>query len=142
MTRPDLSILLVEDDDVCAEATVRSLRQRHCRSPVSWVKDGVEALEVLRGQHQAVSIEKPYIVLLDLNMPRMNGFEFLAEVRADAQLRSSVIFVLSTSDSDTDRTRAYHDNIAGYIVKSSIGPQFAKLTQLLSDYGSTVLMPH
>lgn len=142
MTKRDLTILLVEDDDVCAEATVRSLRQCHCRTPVSWVRDGVEALEVLRGRHHAVAVEKPYIVLLDLNMPRMNGFEFLSEVRADPDLRSSVIFVLTTSDADSDLTRAYHENIAGYIVKSSIGAQFAKLSQLLTDYDSTVLMPN
>jgi CheY-like chemotaxis protein len=136
-----VSILLVDDDDVAAESVVRSLRKHAMDFPVVLARDGLEALEILRGDHADLSIERPYLVLLDLNMPRMNGFEFLHEVRNDKTLRDSIIFVLTTSDAESDRMRAYQDNIAGYMVKSAVGPQFAKLASLLDNYRSTVSLP-
>ncbi len=136
-----VSILLVDDDDVAAESVVRSLRKHAMDFPVVLARDGLEALEILRGDHTDLIIERPYLVLLDLNMPRMDGFEFLHEVRNDNNLRDSIIFVLTTSDADSDRTRAYHENIAGYMVKSAVGPQFAKLASLLDNYRSTVSLP-
>lgn len=136
-----VTILLVDDDDVAAESVVRSLRKHAMDFPVVLARDGLEALEILRGDHADLTIEKPYLVLLDLNMPRMDGFEFLHEVRNDKKLRDSIIFVLTTSDADTDRARAYHENIAGYMVKSAVGPQFAKLASLLENYRSTVSLP-
>jgi CheY-like chemotaxis protein len=71
----------------------------------------------------------------------MNGFEFLQELRSDQKLRDTVVFVLTTSGADSDRTRAYQENIAGYMVKSAVGPQFSKLVKLLDDYHSTVQLP-
>lgn len=136
-----VNILLVDDDDVAAESVVRSLRKHTVDFPVTLARDGIEALEILRNPLPDLRIEKPYIILLDLNMPRMDGFEFLQEIRGDKQLHDSIVFVLTTSDVDTDRTRAYHANIAGYMVKSSVGPQFAKLAALLENYRSTVALP-
>jgi len=83
----------------------------------------------------------PMVVLLDLNMPRMDGLEFLTEIRADAILHSTVIFVLTTSSRDADRSQSYQRNIAGYMVKSEVGPQFAKLARLLTAYGDAVSLP-
>jgi CheY-like chemotaxis protein len=136
-----LSILLVEDDDVAAESVTRSLARNGVNFPVVWVEDGVAALSVLRGQSARQDIPRPRIVLLDLNMPRMNGFEFLAALRADPQLKDEVVFVLTTSDIDADRTRAYQEQIAGYMVKSDVGPQFAKLTGLFLAYREAVCLP-
>jgi CheY-like chemotaxis protein len=136
-----VNILLVDDDDVAAEAVVRSLRKHTVDFPITLARDGIEALEILRRTHADLSIEKPYLILLDLNMPRMNGFEFLQEVRSDNQLHDSIVFILSTSDADSDKARAYHENIAGYMVKSSVGPQFSKLAALLDNYRSTVALP-
>ena len=135
------SILLVEDDDVAAESVVRSLTRSGVHFPVTWVQDGIEALTVLRGRGGALRAERPRVVLLDLNMPRMNGFELLAALRNDPVLCSEVVFVLSTSDADEDRTRAYHEQIAGYMVKSAVGPQFAKLAGLLLAYREAVSLP-
>ena len=137
-----INILLVDDDDVSAESVVRSLRKNAVDFPITLARDGMEALEILRETHPHLSIEKPYLVLLDLNMPRMNGFEFLHEVRGDKTLHSSVIFVLTTSDAESDRVRAYEENIAGYMVKSVVGPQFAKLTSLLESYRATISLPN
>lgn len=137
-----INILLVDDDDVSAESVVRSLRKNAVDFPVTLARDGLEALEILRATHPQLSIEKPYLVLLDLNMPRMNGFEFLHEIRQDKELHNSVIFVLTTSDADSDRVRAYEENIAGYLVKSAVGPQFSKLASLLECYRAAVSLPN
>lgn len=136
-----MHILLVEDDDVAAESVVRSLRKHDMHFPITIAQDGLEALEILRNKHAQLSIKRPFVVLLDLNMPRMNGFEFLEEVRADEALKRSVIFILTTSDSDADRSRAYNDHIAGYMVKSAVGPQFSKLARLLQNYEAAVRLP-
>jgi len=66
------------------------------------------------------ALEKPYIILLDLNMPRMSGIEFLEVIRHDDALRDTVVFVLTTSKADEDRTAAYKKHVAGYIVKSDV----------------------
>jgi CheY-like chemotaxis protein len=136
-----VSILIIEDDDVAAESVVRSLRKHEMDFPVILARDGIEALEILRNDHTDLTIEKPYLILLDLNMPRMNGFEFLEEIRNDKRLQKSIVFVLTTSDADSDKSRAYDKNIAGYMVKSAVGPQFAKLAALLENYRSTVSFP-
>ena len=136
-----VNILLVDDDDVAAESVVRSLRKNTIDFPITLARDGVEALEILRRSHTDLSIEKPYLILLDLNMPRMDGFEFLQEIRNDKDLHDSIVFVLTTSDFDSDKTRAYNENIAGYMVKSAVGPQFAKLATLLDNYRSTIALP-
>ncbi|HXQ22155.1 Two-component response regulator [Burkholderiales bacterium] len=141
MANPTLSLLLVEDDDVAAEAACRGLARSGVNFPVVWVEDGLVALAVLRGQSTRAQVARPRIVLLDLNMPRMNGFEFLAAIRADRAFRDEVIFVLTTSDDDEDRSRAYREQIAGYIVKSAVGPQFAKLAGLLLAYRDAVCLP-
>ena len=67
-------------------------------------------------------------------MPVMNGFEFLEHIRKDKKLNNTVVFILTTSNEDNDRTRAYHNNVAGYMVKHAIGPQFAKLATLMDAY--------
>lgn len=136
-----MSVLLIDDDDVASESVVRSLKKNVGCNPIVLAQDGLEALDILRGEHPALNIVKPFLVLLDLNMPRMNGFEFLREVRSDANLRDCVIFVLTTSDADTDRTQAYRENIAGYLVKSAVGPKFTKLATLLEDYQNVVRLP-
>ena len=138
---PPFSVLLIDDDDVAAEAVVRGLRKQELTCPIVVAEDGQVALQILRGQNAARHIAKPYLVLLDLNMPRMNGFEFLHALRADQALRSTLVFVLSTSGSDGDRARAYDENIAGYMVKSGLGPQLKGLAQFLTEYRSAILLP-
>ncbi len=137
---PALNVLLIEDDDVAAEAVVRGLRRYASDCSVVPAEDGTAALQILRGKHQR-RIAKPYIVLLDLNMPHMNGLEFLRQLRADAELRKTVVFVLTMSGTESDRIRAYEENIAGYIVKSEVGPQFSGLARFLTEYRGAVRLP-
>jgi CheY-like chemotaxis protein len=138
---PKLNILLIEDDDVAAESVQRSLLKAGCDFPVVWAEDGAVGLEVLRGIDKVRSCSSPRLILLDLNMPRVNGFEFLQQLRDDPKLHDEVVFVLTTSNSDVDRFKAYQNNIAGYMVKSAVGPQFAKLSRLLGSYSEAVSLP-
>jgi CheY-like chemotaxis protein len=136
-----LSILLIEDDDVATEAAKRNLSKNGIEFPVYTAANGVEGLKALRGEGPDGELPKKLVVLLDLNMPVMNGFEFLDALRADPVLRSTVVFVLTTSDADADRTRAYHNCIAGYMVKSALAAQFTNLAQLLIRYDDSVRFP-
>lgn len=141
MPKTPLNILLVDDDDVAIEAVVRSFRKSGLDFAITPAENGLVALDILRNHHPERKIDKPYLILLDLNMPGMSGLEFLQTIRSDTQLREAVVFVLTTSDSDQDRTQAYDENIAGYMTKSSVGPQFKKLVQLLEEYSSSVILP-
>ena len=135
------SLLVVDDDDVAAEAVVRGMRKHGMDCAIVIAEDGMAALQILRGKHSTRQIAKPYLVLLDLNMPRMNGIEFLRELRSDDQLRGTVVFVLTTSGSDVDRAHAYRECIAGYMVKSGLGPQLSGLARFLTEYRTSVLPP-
>ncbi len=136
-----LSVFLIDDDDVACESVIRSFKKSGIPFPIITAGDGLEALEILRGSHPTKKIPEPFVILLDLNMPRMNGFEFLKELRNDAALSSNVVFILTTSNDDNDRSRAYQDHIAGYMVKSAVGQQFNHLAKLILSYQDTVFLP-
>jgi CheY-like chemotaxis protein len=133
-----LSILLVEDDDVAAESVTRSLKKVSSDIEIVTAENGQIALDIIEGKRDSCTITRPYIVLLDLNMPIMNGHEFLEEIRSSEKHKDIVVFVLTTSDDDRDRSKAYHNNIAGYMIKSSVGPQFSKLATLLLSYQAAI----
>ncbi len=132
-----VTLLLVEDDDIDAMGVERALKRRRIANPLLRARDGIEALEILRSGQ----VEKPYLVLLDLNMPRMGGLEFIQEVRKDPKLSDAVVFVLTTSKSDEDMTAAYRSHVAGYIVKSEVGDCFSNVVQMLDAYWQIVLLP-
>lgn len=135
-----VNILLVDDDDVDTEMVIRGFRNHRIANPITVAENGTEALKVLRGNGEGPLV-KPFVILLDLNMPGMNGFEFLEELRDDPKLKDSVVFVLTTSNAETDRARSYNKNVAGYIVKSEVGPSFKKAVDLLDHYWTTVTLP-
>lgn len=135
------SLLLIDDDDVAAEAVKRNLHKHGLRCPVIVAEDGAAALTILRGTHPERQIDAPRLVLLDLNMRGMNGFEFLRELRADAALRGTVVFVLTTSAAESDVVRAYQEGVAGYLTKSTLGPQLRGLARFLTEYGSATVLP-
>jgi len=112
-----IRILLVEDDDGDAKALQRAFAKASIPNPIIRAMDGVEALEILRGENGRTKPDSPLMLLVDLNMPRMGGIELIEALRADAGLRHLVVFILTTSDSEEDRRAAANVNVAGYIVK-------------------------
>ncbi|MEJ6077583.1 response regulator [Vibrio sp. 1-Bac 57] len=134
----EVSILLVEDDDIDAKAVERGFAKLKLANPIIKTKNGLEALELLR---QPDAIQRPYLILLDLNMPIMGGLEFLKIIRQDEELKNTIIFVLTTSSADQDLVAAYNENIAGYIVKSDVKGGFDKVIKLLDCYWRVVMLP-
>ena len=132
-----LTVLLVEDDDIDAEGIQRKLRKKSIGNTIVRAHDGIEALELLR----ANKVPKPYIILLDLQMPRMNGIEFLNIIRDDEQLSSSVIFILTTSTDENDIVSSYKKNIAGYFIKTEVGEDFSSVVDMLEGYWKISYMP-
>ena len=136
-----VTILLVDDDDVAAEAVERAFHRAKIANPIVRARDGVEALAMLRDKSVPPTVSRPHLILLDLKMPRMNGLTFLQELRNDPELKQTIVFVLTTSDSEKDRYDAYKHLIAGYIVKSRAGQDFMELIQLLDHYWRVVEFP-
>jgi CheY-like chemotaxis protein len=138
MKNSSLDILLVEDDDVDVMNVKRAFDKNHIANPLFVAGNGLEALEKLR------SGEVPQgrrIVLLDLNMPKMNGIEFLRELRNDPALAPTPVVVLTTSNNDRDKIEAYNLNVAGYLVKPVAFAEFSELMVTLNKYWTLVEMP-
>lgn len=135
-----VSILLVEDDDGDAIAVRRAFSRAKIANPIRRAVDGVEALEILRAEPGPGEI-RPNIVLLDINMPRMNGLETLREIRRDALLQKLVVVVLTTSDDPRDIEEAYDGNVAGYIVKQSAGSEFLRVMDSLDGFLKVIELP-
>ena len=134
-------VLLVEDNEVDREAVRRAFREHRIANPIHDARDGIDALDALRGTNGRARLPRPYLILLDVNMPRMDGIELLGALRADRSLHDSIVFVLTTSKSDEDKIAAYRANVAGYIVKSDVGAGFLNLIELLDHYWKIVQFP-
>jgi CheY-like chemotaxis protein len=134
----ELNILLVEDDQVDVMNVQRAFKKNNISNPLWMAGNGVEALDVLRSGDLPQS---RLLVLLDLNMPRMNGIEFLRSLRADPDLKHLPVVVLTTSDDERDRVEAYQMNVAGYIVKPVTFVNFCEAMATLNKYWSLVEMP-
>lgn len=139
-TRPykEVTILLVDDDDVDVMGVERALKKLKILNPIVRACDGLEGLALLRDSQ---AVKRPYIVLLDLNMPRMNGLEMLAELRKDSRLSNAVVFILTTSKADEDKVEAYQQHVAGYIIKSQVGDGFLRVMEMLDHYWRVVELP-
>ncbi len=133
-----VNILLVEDDDVDVLNVRRAFAKHNITNPVFTAGNGVEALEMLRNGSVPRSRR---IVLLDLNMPMMNGIEFLRALRADPELRLTPVVVLTTSNDERDRTEAYNLNVAGYILKPVTFMNFGEVMATLNRYWALVELP-
>jgi CheY-like chemotaxis protein len=131
-----LNILLVEDDEVDVMTVQRAFKKGNITNPLYIAGNGIEALSMLRGEPGTPSIvpAERRIILLDLNMPKMNGLEFLHELRADASLGHIPVVVLTTSNEERDRVQAYQLNVAGYILKPVTFSIFVELMITLNKY--------
>ena len=142
LTKRNVPYLIVDDDEVDVMAIRRVFKQMGIDDRMSVAHNGLEALERLRGENGHTAMQKPYMILLDLNMPKMNGFEFLKTIRADPNLRGSIVFVLTTSRDEQDRLDAYDLNVAGYIVKADAGRTFRQTVEMLETYRDLVKFPN
>ena len=138
-----INILLVEDDEVDVMNVKRAFKKYKITNPLFIAENGIKALEMLRshnGQPPQVPLTRR-LVLLDLNMPKMNGLEFLHEMRKDEELKRIPVIVLTTSDEDKDRIEAYNLNVAGYILKPVTFSNFAEVMVALNKYWTLCEMP-
>lgn len=130
-------ILLVEDDQVDKMTVVRALKEIHVTNPLVHRENGEEAVHYL----QDPASEKPCIILLDLNMPIMNGLEFLKAVKNDGKLKRIPIVVLTTSDEQQDKINSFDLGVAGYMAKPVDYRQFVEVMRSIDAYWTISEMP-
>ena len=128
-----ITFVVVEDDDVDMMSIERALKRIRLKNPILRAKDGIAALELLHGTDAEAAMETPYIILLDLNMPRMNGIDFLAALRKDPRTEMARVFVLTTSETDQDIMNAHAHKIMGYIFKSDLLGSLSEAIDSLED---------
>jgi CheY-like chemotaxis protein len=135
------SLLLVDDDEVDVMTVKRAFKKNNITSPLFVASNGLEALALLRSNEMPLLPGQRRLILLDLNMPKMGGIEFLRELRADPELRPLPVIVLTTSNEDKDKVEAYNLNVAGYIIKPVTFAKFVEAVGTLNKYWSLSEMP-
>ena len=134
-TSREVNILVVEDDEIDVKALLMAFKKLKIANPVTVAKDGIEGWEALQ------SLARPYLLILDINMPRMNGIELLGKIRATEKYHDSIVFVLTTSTDDKDKFEAYNLNVAGYMLKSDMGTSFIRAIEMVEQYWKVVEFP-
>ncbi|HEY9748747.1 MAG TPA: response regulator [Allocoleopsis sp.] len=129
-----INLLLVDDDEVDVMNVQRAFKKNNITNPLYIAANGLEALQILRGQTESAIPTQRRLILLDLNMPKMGGIEFLRELRADTALKNIPVIVLTTSNEDSDKVEAYNLNVAGYILKPVTFARFVEAMATLNKY--------
>jgi CheY-like chemotaxis protein len=129
-----VNILLVEDDEVDVMNVKRAFKKNNVTNPLFVCNNGVEAIEFLKKQKEKAPSEVPKIILLDLNMPKMGGIDFLKAIRANDDFKYLSVFVMTTSNEDKDKVDAYNLNVAGYILKPLSMERFIEAVSTLNNY--------
>jgi chemotaxis family two-component system response regulator Rcp1 len=129
-----IEILLVEDNEPDLDLTMEALQSGKLQNRIHVARDGIEALEFLRRQGKNAGAPRPHLILLDLNMPRMDGRETLAEIKRDPDLQSIPVVVLTTSKSEEDIARSYELQCNCYINKPVDLPQFMEVVRAIEDF--------
>ena len=130
MNQKLVNILLVEDDEVDVMNVKRAFSKNKIMNPLFIAGNGVEALEMLEDK----IIPLPKIIILDINMPKMNGIEFLKIMRENEKLKNISVFVMTTSNEDSDKIDAYNLNVAGYILKPLSFEKFLTSVATLKNF--------
>ncbi len=133
-----INILLVEDDEVDVMTVKRAFAKNNISNPLFVAHNGLEALELLRKEDTPA---KRRLILLDVNMPKMNGIEFLRELRADPKLQQACVVMMTTSNEERDRIEAFKLNVAGYLLKPVTFQQFAEVMSTINKYWALMEMP-
>jgi len=130
-----VTILLVEDDEIDVKALRWAFDKLKIANPLVVASDGVEAWEVLQ------TLPRPYLIITDLNMPRMNGIELLRKIRESDRFRDSIVFCLTTSNDEADKIAAYNLNVAGYMLKTDMGTSFQRAIAMIDNFWKVVEFP-
>jgi CheY-like chemotaxis protein len=138
ISRP-IEILLVEDNPGDVRLTIEALRDTKVLNNLSFAKDGVEAIAFLRREREYVNAVRPDIILLDLNLPKKDGREVLAEIKADLNLRSIPVVVLTTSQAEEDILKSYNLHANCYIAKPVDLDQFVTVVQTIEGFWLTIV---
>lgn len=135
MNNKPFSILHIDDDQVDRMIIEKVIRKSGITTHLFHAADGEEALDLLRGTNgKTVPDPMPDIIITDINMPRMNGLEFLKELRSDPQLHHISVLIMTTSNDDADRKEAFSYNVSGYVIKPVDIHQFESTFQILHAY--------
>ena len=134
-----IHILMVEDDPADVRLTREALKNKKVHTTMDTVEDGIEAMAYLRKEGIYADMRRPDLILLDLNMPRMDGREVLSELQNDPRLRHIPVIVLTTSEGEEDILSAYEMNANCYITKPVDWRQFIKVVELIEDFWLTVV---
>ncbi len=134
-----IEILLVEDNAGDIRLTQEALKESHLIVNLSIVRDGMEAMRLLRGEGQHANKPAPDLILLDLNLPRKDGREVLEEIKNDAELKRIPVVVLTTSEAESDILTTYGLHANCYINKPVDMDQFIKIVKLLEEFWFTIV---
>ena len=138
-----IEILLVEDNPGDVRLTVEGLKESKVRNNLHVARDGVEAMEFLHREGQHSSAVRPDLILLDLNLPRMDGREVLLEIKSDPKLKTIPVVVLTTSRAEHDVLRSYELQANCYITKPVDLEQFITVVKSIEDFWFTIVtLPH
>ena len=132
-------VLIAEDDPAALHLTLKALSIVNSRIRPHIARNGAEALAFLR--RETGTPPGQYIMLVDINMPRMSGLEMLGALRSDQRLHKAVVFMLTTSRDERDLMVAHHHNVAGYIARQNAGADFLALLDTLDHYWRIVELP-
>jgi CheY-like chemotaxis protein len=133
-----INIILVEDDEVDVMTVKRAFAKNNMSNPLYVAHNGIEALDLLRRDNAPA---RRRLILLDVNMPKMNGIEFLRELRADPNLQHLTVVMMTTSNEERDRIDAFKLNVAGYLLKPVTFQQFAEVMSTINKYWALMEMP-
>src|SRR6266849_3509556 len=134
-----INILLVEDNPGDVRLTIEALKEAKVSNKLTTVPDGVEALAYLRREGRYAHAARPDLILLDLNLPRKDGREVLAEIKADQELRRIPVVVLTTSQSEEDISKAYDLNANCYVAKPVDLDHFIKVVRIIEEFWLTIV---
>jgi CheY-like chemotaxis protein len=138
-----MEILLIEDNFTDAALTIRALERGNVRHRLTLVRDGAEALEFLRRQGRFARAPRPDLILLDLNLPRIDGRELLSDLKSDDELSSIPVVIMTGSEDYEDELRSQRLNVEGYVTKPVDMPKFLEIVKELKDYWmSDVILPN
>jgi two-component system, chemotaxis family, response regulator Rcp1 len=134
-----IEVLLVEDNPGDVRLTREALRESRVRNRISVARDGIEALEMLRAEGPHEDTRRPDLILLDLNLPRMNGRELLAEIKKDPRLRRIPVVILTSSREEEDIARTYDLHANAFVTKPVDFEQFVRAVRSIEDFWLTVV---